>query len=50
MWLSSGAVQAEDGDSDDWSIWQPAVAALKAALSAEQSSRQMLRGLRSVQT
>ncbi|KAK9901555.1 hypothetical protein WJX75_001650 [Coccomyxa subellipsoidea] len=44
------ATEADDEVADDWSIWQPAVAALKAAFSAEQSDRQMLRGLRSVQS
>ncbi|CAL8468039.1 g7578 [Coccomyxa elongata] len=42
------AAEADDEVADDWSIWQPAVAALKAAFSAEQSDRQMLRGLKSV--
>lgn len=43
------AAKADDEVADDWSIWQPAVAALKAAFSAEHSDRQMLRGLKSVQ-
>ncbi|BDA42276.1 hypothetical protein COCOBI_03-1630 [Coccomyxa sp. Obi] len=47
---SLAAEEADDEVADDWSIWQPAVAALKAAFSAEHSDRQMMRGLKSVQT
>lgn len=42
--------QADDEVADDWSLWQPAFAALKAAFSAEHSDRQMLRGLKSVRS